>query len=171
VRYIWSRITPTSAHFEQAFSEDGGKSWDVNWISDMARLGDAEDATSSGAGTLNAQSGERDFEPLLGRWNYHLKRRLKPLTGSTHCTPLWHGRAQLARRLGLSSAALSDEVPLLNDDVFQTSTRDAGRCRLDHERVDIECINRPRYSLCSGYCESAVAAAEFDGVAAYVATT
>jgi hypothetical protein len=104
VRYIWSRITPTSAHFEQAFSEDGGKSWDVNWISDMTRLGDAEDATSSDAGTLNAQPGQRAFEPLLGRWNYHVKRRLKPLTGSTRwidlmgtgeCTPLWHGRAQL----------------------------------------------------------------------------
>ena len=102
VRYIWSRITPTSAHFEQAFSDDGGKSWDVNWISDMTRLGDAEDAISSE--TVNAQPGQRDFEPLLGRWHFHLKRRLKPLTGSTlwvdlagngECTPLWHGRAQL----------------------------------------------------------------------------
>jgi hypothetical protein len=70
----------------------------------MARLSDAEDATSSGAGALNEQPGQRDFEPLLGSWNYHLKRRLKPLTGSTQwvdlrgrgqCMPLWHGRAQL----------------------------------------------------------------------------
>jgi hypothetical protein len=104
VRYVWSKITPTSAHFEQAFSEDGGKSWDVNWISDMARLGDAEDATSSGAGTVDEQPGQRDFEPLLGRSSFHLKVRLKPLTGSTQwidytgpgeCKPLWHGRAQL----------------------------------------------------------------------------
>jgi hypothetical protein len=104
VRYVWSGITRTAAHFEQAFSGNGGKSWDVNWISDMARLSDAEDATSSGAGALNEQPGQRDFEPLLGSWNYHLKRRLKPLTGSTQwvdlrgrgqCMPLWHGRAQL----------------------------------------------------------------------------
>jgi hypothetical protein len=104
VRYVWSKITPTSAHFEQAFSDNGGKSWDVNWISDMARLGDAEDASSSGPGTLNEQPGQRDFEPLLGRWSFQLKVRLKPLTGSTQwiaytgpgeCTPLWHGRAQL----------------------------------------------------------------------------
>jgi hypothetical protein len=104
VRYVWSKITPMSVHFEQAFSEDGGKSWDVNWISDMTRLGEVEEATTSGAGTLDEQPGQRDFEPLLGSWNYVLKRRLKPLTGSTRwtdltgsgsCTPLWHGRAQL----------------------------------------------------------------------------
>lgn len=37
VRYIWSRITPTSAHWEQAFSPDGGQTWETNWISDFSR--------------------------------------------------------------------------------------------------------------------------------------
>ena len=37
VRYVWSGITKTSAHFEQAFSDDGGKTWEVNWISDQTR--------------------------------------------------------------------------------------------------------------------------------------
>jgi hypothetical protein len=37
VRFVWSDVTPTSAHFEQAFSTDGGKTWEVNWISDLAR--------------------------------------------------------------------------------------------------------------------------------------
>jgi hypothetical protein len=103
VRYVWSKITPSSAHFEQAFSEDGGRSWEVDWSSDMVRIGDAEDATSSGAGTVDEQPGQRDFEPLLGRSSFHLKVR-KALSGSTqwvnftgfgNCTPLWHGRAQL----------------------------------------------------------------------------
>jgi len=65
LRYVWSKITPTSAHFEQAFSEDGGRSWQVNWISDMMRIGDAEDATSSGAGIVGEQPGQRDFEPAV----------------------------------------------------------------------------------------------------------
>lgn len=40
VRYIWSKITPNSAHFEQAFSDDGGKTWEVNWITDQTRVAD-----------------------------------------------------------------------------------------------------------------------------------
>jgi hypothetical protein len=104
VRYIWSKITRTSAHFEQALSTDGGKTWDVNWISDMVRIGDAESASTSGGAGAIEQPGQRAFEPLLGRWNYQLKRRLNPLTGSSQwvdlsgtgeCIPLWSGRAQL----------------------------------------------------------------------------
>ena len=38
VRFIWSEITPNSAHFEQSFSEDGGKNWEVNWITDQTRV-------------------------------------------------------------------------------------------------------------------------------------
>jgi hypothetical protein len=37
VRNVWSRITPTSGHFEQAFSADGGKTWEINWIADDTR--------------------------------------------------------------------------------------------------------------------------------------
>lgn len=37
IRYIWSRITPSSAHFEQSYSDDGGRTWEVNWITDQTR--------------------------------------------------------------------------------------------------------------------------------------
>jgi hypothetical protein len=40
VRFIWSAITPNSAHFEQSFSPDGGKTWEVNWITDQTRVSD-----------------------------------------------------------------------------------------------------------------------------------
>ena len=43
VRFIWSNITPNSAHFEQSYSDDGGKTWEVNWITDQTRVNDEAD--------------------------------------------------------------------------------------------------------------------------------
>lgn len=38
VRFIITRIDPDQYHFEQAFSDDGGKSWEVNWIATDTRV-------------------------------------------------------------------------------------------------------------------------------------
>ena len=37
-RFEWSRMTANAAHFEQSFSDDGGKTWEVNWITDQTRI-------------------------------------------------------------------------------------------------------------------------------------
>ena len=37
-RYTWSKITTTSAHWEQAFSSDSGKTWETNWYMDFTRI-------------------------------------------------------------------------------------------------------------------------------------
>ena len=39
VRYQWKDITPTTARWEQAFSYDEGRTWQVNWITELERLG------------------------------------------------------------------------------------------------------------------------------------
>jgi hypothetical protein len=36
-RFVWSDVTTNSPHFEQAFSVDGGKTWETNWITDQTR--------------------------------------------------------------------------------------------------------------------------------------
>jgi hypothetical protein len=38
VRFVISDITPDSIHFEQSFSGDGGKTWEVNWITTDTRV-------------------------------------------------------------------------------------------------------------------------------------
>ena len=37
VRFVISDITPNSCRFEQSFSDDGGKTWEVNWIATDTR--------------------------------------------------------------------------------------------------------------------------------------
>lgn len=40
VRFVIYDITPNSAKFEQAFSDDGGKTWEVNWIATDTKIKD-----------------------------------------------------------------------------------------------------------------------------------
>jgi hypothetical protein len=37
VHYRWFEITPTSARWQQAFSADGGSTWEPNWIMEFSR--------------------------------------------------------------------------------------------------------------------------------------
>jgi hypothetical protein len=37
LRLVWSQITTKSARWEQAYSSDGGKTWETNWIMDFRR--------------------------------------------------------------------------------------------------------------------------------------
>jgi hypothetical protein len=41
VRFIWSGVTTPTPRWEQAFSEDGGATWETNWIMDFTRAEDA----------------------------------------------------------------------------------------------------------------------------------
>jgi hypothetical protein len=40
VRFVIANITRNSCRFEQAYSEDGGKTWEINWIATDTRLKD-----------------------------------------------------------------------------------------------------------------------------------
>jgi hypothetical protein len=39
VRFIFSDITPNTFKLEQAFSDDGGKSWEANWLATFTKVG------------------------------------------------------------------------------------------------------------------------------------
>ena len=38
VRFVISKVDPNTCRFEQAFSDDGGKTWETNWIATDTRL-------------------------------------------------------------------------------------------------------------------------------------
>ena len=46
VRFVWSRTLTPSPRWEQAFSEDGGRTWETNWVMDFSRA----DAVAPSAG-------------------------------------------------------------------------------------------------------------------------
>jgi hypothetical protein len=125
VRFVFSDITPNSVHFEQSFSDDGGKTWEVNFIETYTRV-KPESATTQGgpvlAGTTGLSArvtpgmisssqasaehyGQHDFDFVIGTWKSHTSRLQHPLTGSTAWLEydgisvnrkVWNGRANLA---------------------------------------------------------------------------
>jgi hypothetical protein len=40
VRFTFVSPTPETARSEQAFSSDGGKTWETNWINNYTRMSD-----------------------------------------------------------------------------------------------------------------------------------
>ena len=44
VRFVWTRISPQRARWEQAFSADGGSTWEPNWVMEMTRVAPAAEA-------------------------------------------------------------------------------------------------------------------------------
>jgi len=117
IRFDWTRMTSGTPPFEQAFSPDGGQSWEVNWITNQKRTGDAhwgqpepgrpstQPPGSAPPPAANTRDGQHDFDFDTGTWTMHIRRLVHPLTGSTEWTtmegttvthPIWNGRANLA---------------------------------------------------------------------------
>jgi hypothetical protein len=45
VRFVWTKTDSDSPHFEQSFSDDGGQTWEVNWITEQKRVGNSPENT------------------------------------------------------------------------------------------------------------------------------
>jgi hypothetical protein len=103
VRFSIWRITDDTAQSEQAFSEDGGKTWEVNWVNKYARLNDQTEI-AWGPSTPAEQAAQHDFDFNFGTWHTQIKRIPDPfadsknsmeLNGTVTVRKLWGGRAQL----------------------------------------------------------------------------
>lgn len=82
VRQVWSSITSDSSRFEQAFSTDWGKTWEVNWIATYTRTPQSSGKSQNEQAARAEQDGRRDFDWDMGTWKTHQKRLLNPLAGS-----------------------------------------------------------------------------------------
>jgi hypothetical protein len=109
IRGTWSDIKPDSHHFEEDFSNDGGKTWIPAFIGELTREKQSGESGATLAPVslerVDASSGQRDFDFDLGTWKTHSTRLLHPLTGSTTWVDMdgvsvvrkvWGGKANLA---------------------------------------------------------------------------
>ena len=102
VRNIYSNASDHGYDFEQAFSADGGKTWEPNFVANLAREA-ADVSPEAEAPGLSAE--EHAFDWQLGDWDVQMSRILHPLTGDKNWVPLkgtvdvdriWGGKANLA---------------------------------------------------------------------------
>jgi hypothetical protein len=103
VRIIWSDITPDSHRFEQSFSDDGGKTWEANFIANVTREKELENKLPSPQ-VSESSDGTHDFDFNFGKWKTHITRLVHPLSssqtwvdydGTSDVSKVWNGRASL----------------------------------------------------------------------------
>jgi len=100
---IWG-ITPDTAQSEQAFSDDGGKTWEVNWINKYTRISTQTEIDWNAQPSGEEQAGQHGFDFNFGVWHTQIQRILDPFAGSADSMEIngtvsvrkvWGGRAQL----------------------------------------------------------------------------
>jgi hypothetical protein len=106
VRGAWFGITPDSHHYEESYSNDGGRTWSPAFIATLTREhADPVSEVTAGAEPMSSAPEGHEFDFDFGTWKTHSSRLLHPLTGSTSWVELdgvtvvrkvWNGRANLA---------------------------------------------------------------------------
>lgn len=138
-RNSFSDIAPDSARFEQAYSDDGGRSWETNWIMTFTRMASGVQVTpvagrpdsalppvkETGATTEH----QHDFDFAFGTWKTHIQRLKDPLSGSTtwleydgtHAIrKVWGGRANLGE---LEADGPAGHIEALSPRFYNPKTR------------------------------------------------
>jgi hypothetical protein len=131
VRAVWSGITPNQHHYEEDYSNDGGKTWALSFVATKTR--EQPEPTSdvaAGAEPRSTVPEANEFDFDLGTWKTHSSRLLHPLTGSniwveldgvTVVKKVWNGRANLAE---YKASGSTGAVQLLSLRWFNPATQE-----------------------------------------------
>ena len=100
VRWVFSNITADSYDFEQAFSGDGGATWESNYVAHLTRTS----AVAPSEGAQSVADTSHDFDFSYGTWATHIRSLRAPaggaaswvdLTGTVVWRKIWNGKAFL----------------------------------------------------------------------------
>jgi hypothetical protein len=100
---IWG-IGSDKGQSEQAFSDDGGKTWEVNWVNKYERISDDTQIDWSNDKTAASDPAQHDFDFNFGSWHTQITRIPDPfaapqesmqINGTVTVRKIWGGRAQL----------------------------------------------------------------------------
>jgi hypothetical protein len=94
-RFQWT-IVNGAPHFAQAYSTDGGTSWETNWTTEYVPVS----ASSAGVWDVKGGAEDADFAFLLGKWNVREQQRSPggdwtSCTGTANVQPFWGGDANM----------------------------------------------------------------------------
>ena len=125
VRFVWTNVTDNSGDFEQAFSDDGGKTWEANWVTNMES---EKPGQANVAPNPDNHDGQHDFDWEFGKWKVHVKRLAHPLSGSQQWAEydgtldvgkIWNGRANIVE---LEATNPTDHIEGLSLRLFDPKT-------------------------------------------------
>jgi hypothetical protein len=145
MRFIWRAIHAPVPWWEQAFSADEGRSWEVNWRNWFTRTA----ATPTSLPTL--PDAPRDWDFLLGQWRVQHRRRRDPFggedwesfEGGLHSWPLLGGHGHIAD-LSMSGDHARDAAVRVH--TFDPKTRQWLAWRLDlRDPARIDAPERGRF--------------------------
>jgi hypothetical protein len=115
VRQTFFDITPVSYSFEQAFSDDGARTWEPNFVAHLDRT---SSGSASEASTFVADT-SHDFDFHYGTWETHIKY----LRQSSSDTPTWGEQSgTVAVRKIWSGRAVMEEINVGGKDGFSGLT-------------------------------------------------
>jgi hypothetical protein len=111
VRQRFFNITPISYRFEQAFSDDGGRTWQPNFLANLTRIS----ATAPSEGSNSVENTSHDFDFNYATWATRIRSLNSPtkgapawisMNGTVAVRKIWNGRA-LMEEIKAGNAATS----------------------------------------------------------------